>query len=354
MKRKLFISYSHEDVKIVKQFALQLSLRGFDLWMDEKNVTFGENYTTEILKGIHEADIYVVFISENSIQSKWVGAEIDFALRERIERKKLVVVPVRLDDTDMPIPLSNIDYVDARFSVVTAADEMADKFGIDEKKKTAFEQNERGITISSISFEISEDTAVEVGPFNEGITTKDLADDREQVLKKLRKRAHGILLNFVSAENFDFQSPLPKYKNGMYEESSHRISGSTIGSIGERINVEAVVFNPDEKKVMRLLDERLSILSINAITFGFSVPVNDEISILDIGKHCLHKLQEEYIILSYDNNEGATVEVGDDFYLSLMATETVIKIKLSTKYNRQFEKRMKEFSVIEFFENLME
>ena len=40
MKRKLFISYSHEDVKIVKQFALQLSLCGFDLWMDEKNVSF--------------------------------------------------------------------------------------------------------------------------------------------------------------------------------------------------------------------------------------------------------------------------------------------------------------------------
>lgn len=354
MKRKLFISYSHEDVKIVKQFALQLSLCGFDLWMDEKNVSFGGYYTTQILKGIHEADIYVVFISQNSVQSNWIEAEIDFALREKIERKKLVVVPVRLDDADMPIPLSNIDYVDARFSVVTAADEMIDKFGIDEKKKTNFELSDSGIIISSISFEISKDTAVEVGPFNEGITMKDLEEDREHVLKKLRKRAHGILLNFVSAESFDFQSPLPKYKNGMYEESSHRISGRTNGSIAERIKVEAVVFNPDEKKVERLLNERLKILSINAITFGFSVPVNEETSILDIGKYCLHKLQEEYIILSYDNHEGATVEIGDDFYLSLMATEIVIKIKLSTKYDWQFEDRMKKFSPIEFFEKLME
>ena len=33
---EVIISYSHEDMKTVKQIALQLSLRGFDLWMDEK------------------------------------------------------------------------------------------------------------------------------------------------------------------------------------------------------------------------------------------------------------------------------------------------------------------------------
>lgn len=37
-KKKLFISYSHEDTNKVKKFALLLSLHGFDLWMDEKKV----------------------------------------------------------------------------------------------------------------------------------------------------------------------------------------------------------------------------------------------------------------------------------------------------------------------------
>lgn len=36
MKKKMFISYSHEDPSKVKKFAFLLSLRGFDLWMDEK------------------------------------------------------------------------------------------------------------------------------------------------------------------------------------------------------------------------------------------------------------------------------------------------------------------------------
>lgn len=128
MKRKLFISCSHEDVQTVKQFALRLSLHGFDLGMDEKDVSFGGNYTTAILQGIHEADVYLVFLSENSIQSHWVNAEIDFALKEKIEGKKLVIVPVRLDDSEIPVALSNLNYIDARFSVITAADELAEEF----------------------------------------------------------------------------------------------------------------------------------------------------------------------------------------------------------------------------------
>lgn len=203
------------------------------------------------------------------------------------------------------------------------------------------------------TYEISEKTVVEVGPFNEGITTKDLEENKNQILRKLRKKAYGILMNFVSAEDFDFQSALPKFKNGMYEEETQKSAGSTSGSICENIRVEAIVFHPDERKVKRLLKERLSVLNINAITFGFVVPETENESLMTIGKRCLRKIQEEYIILSYDNTEGAKVEIADDFYLSFMVSEHVIKIRLSTKYEFQFEKRMKDFSVIAFLEKLL-
>ena len=347
MKKKLFISYSNEDKKTVKQFAFRLSLYGFDLWIDEKNISFGENYTTAILEAIHEADIYIVFLSENSIKSCWVNEEIDFALSKKIE-KKIVIVPVRLDDCEVPVPLSNIKYVDAQFSVIDAADAIAEKFGAANVSK---ENADDFFNILSITFEISEKTAVEVGPFNEGITISDLEDNREQILKNLKKKAHGILMNFITAEDFDFQSELPKYRNGMYEENIQRISGNANGSIREEVRVEAIVFNPNKEKVKRLLDERISILSINAITFGFSVPVGEQETLLDIGKKFLHRLQEEYIILSYDNNEGAKVEIGDNFYLSFMPSESVLKVRLSTKYDWQFEGCMKKFSVIDFFKN---
>ena len=348
--KKVFISYSHEDVKLVKQFAFQLSLRGFDIWMDEKNITFGGTYTTAILNGIHESDYYLVFISKNSLESNWVGAEIDFALREKIERKKLVIVPVKLDDVDMPVPMANIDYVDARFSIVKAADELAEKCG---NSKEFFSSDNGTLSLTSISFEITERTAVEIGPFNEGITAADLEESRNQLLRTLRKKAHGILMNFVSVSDFDFQSDIPKFKNGLYEERVEKKSGSTSGSVCEQIQVEALVFNPDEKRVKRLLDERLGVLSVNAVIFGFSLAAKDDDNILEIGKRCLNKIQDQYIILSYDHIEGVRVEISDDFYLSFMPFENVIKVKLSTKYDWQFEKKMKEFSIIEFVEKLV-
>lgn len=203
--KKVFISYSHEDIKVVKQFAFQLSLRGFDIWMDEKNIAFGGAYTTAILNGIHESDYYLVFISQNSIKANWVGAEIDFALREKIEGKKLIIVPIKLDDADLPVPLINLDYVDARYSIVAAADKLAGKCGT--SKEYISGDNEL-LSLTSISFEITEKTVVEIGPFNEGITTDDLEESRNQLFHSFRKKTHGILMNFVSINDFDFQSDI--------------------------------------------------------------------------------------------------------------------------------------------------
>lgn len=74
---------------------------------------------------------------------------------------------------------------------------------------------------------------------------------------------------------------------------------------------------------------------------------------LDVGKRCMQKLQDKYMILSYDPNEGAKIELSEDFYLFLAISEDVIRIKLSTKYNWQFEKKYRDFSVFEFIHEIL-
>ena len=100
----------------------------------------------------------MVFISKNSIKSNWLGAEIDFALRENIEHKKLIIVPIKLDDADMPVPLMNLDYVDARFSIVTAADELVEKCGND--------KNFIPSTNETLSLTMSDDSLKDLRIFN--------------------------------------------------------------------------------------------------------------------------------------------------------------------------------------------
>lgn len=348
MKKKMFISYSHEDASKVKKFTFLLSLHGFDLWIDEKSIANGENYTTRILEGIHDSDIYLIFLSEAALKSPWVGAEIDFALREKIEKGRLLVVPVLLEDVEIPVPLSNIDYVDARFSMQKAIEELSEKYQGEKIEHTE-------IVVSSIAFSISEDTTVQVGGYyNECMTMGDLKEDRERVLSDLRKKAYGILMNFVSANDFDFQSEKPKFTNGLYEESVIKKAGSWDDSVRECITVETVVYNPSMDKVTRLMKERLGILSINAIVLGFSIPLKEGESMLDVGKRCFQKIQEDYIILSYDSSDGAKIEMAEDFYLSLLFSDDIMKVKLSTKYRWQFEEKMKAFSVFDFIKELLE
>ena len=58
--------------------------------------------------------------------------------------------------------------------------------------------------------------------------------------------------------------------------------------------------------------------------------------------------------LHHPNNQKPHLLLTDDFYLSLCVTEEIIKIKLCTKYDFQFAKRIKEFSVMDFLKTLIE
>lgn len=348
MKKKIFISYCHEDSDKVKKFAFLLSLHGFDLWMDEKSITNGDNYTTKILEGIHDCDIYLVFLSAAALKSARVGAQIDFVLHKKIEKGRPTIIPILLEDVEIPVSLSNIDYLDARCSIRKAIEKLSEEY-----QKEKVEYND--IIVSSIAFSISKDTSVQVGgPFQEYITMDDLKEDRKRVLSELRKKAYGILMNFVSAVDFDFQSDKPKFTNGLYEENIVKKEGSTTGSICECVTVETVVFNPSMVKINRLMNERLGILNISAITLSFSIPLKDGESMLDVGKRCFEKIQEDYTILSYDSLDGAKIELAEDFYLSLLFSDDIMKVKLSTEYNWQFEEKLKGFSVFEFINKLLE
>lgn len=281
------------------------------------------------------------------MKSKRVDAEIDFALREKIERKHLIIIPILLEDVEIPTSLSNIDYLDARFSLQKAAEELANKYGKEEN-----EHEEIGV--SNITFTISEETSAEIGPFNEGLTSDDLKEERKRILSELRKKAYGILMNFVSPTDFDFQSETPKFTNGLYEETFVKKKGHTKGSICEVISVETTVFNPSMSKVRQLMDERLEVLNINAVTFGFSLPLNEGETMSEVGKKCFQKIQEDYVILSYDLSDGAQIEIVEDFYLVILFSDKLMKVKLSTKYDWQFERKMKDFSVFNFIQNLLE
>ena len=106
-----FVSYSHADSNIVFPVLHKLQLAGFRIWYDE-GINGGENWRKIIASKIEDEKCrdFLLFASANSVKSKDVKAEINYALSQD---KKIIIV--RLDEaafeSDLEMYLSSYHYL---------------------------------------------------------------------------------------------------------------------------------------------------------------------------------------------------------------------------------------------------
>ena len=334
MRTRLFISYSHKDTDKVVSIVRQLALNGYDIWMDVKDIVPGDNYIYKIFEGVHSSDVYVIFLSNASITSNYVTAELSHAVKCQIENPTFKILPILLEDVSIPHIISNIEYVDAINVTSNVIDDIHNILKVD------VNHNKEQLKLSSVEFILAKNTTVEFDA-NTYFEKEDLAEDCNRILSNLRSKAYGILMNFISIDEFDIKSELPHFTNGIYEECITTESGSMIGSNCKRVSLSTIVFNPDEDKVRLLLKKNNDLLVFESITFGFSIPMKDGESYETIGKRCLTKLRNSYIILEYSVKHGAKIQLEEDFYLSFAICNEQIRITLNSKYDFQLSNKLK-------------
>jgi len=105
--KKIFISYSRKDLDFVKELAEDLQQAGYDVWYDLTDLEGGDHWADELQAAIDESQVYVLVISPRSVASEWVEKEFIYA---DSEGKK--IVPLLHEQTDLPLWLINIHYVD--------------------------------------------------------------------------------------------------------------------------------------------------------------------------------------------------------------------------------------------------
>ena len=98
---KIFLSHSSADKSRVLPIAAQLRSNGIDTWIDETEIKWGDSITQKINEGLRSADYILVFLSKNSIKSKWVKEEINAAFKKNIKSAKAVIIPILLDKLDV-------------------------------------------------------------------------------------------------------------------------------------------------------------------------------------------------------------------------------------------------------------
>ena len=100
----VFICHSSKDKKrYVTEFATRLIERGIEAWFDKWEMKIGDSLVNKIFEeGIKNCDKFIIILSKNSIDSKWVKEELDAGVVEKIE-KRTTIMPIIIDD-DIEIP----------------------------------------------------------------------------------------------------------------------------------------------------------------------------------------------------------------------------------------------------------
>ena len=110
----VFLSHNSKDKPFVRQLATRLSDEGVVVWLDEAVLNIGDSLIEKISEGIKGMDYVAAVISKNSVASAWVQKELSLAMTKEIAGRKVVVLPIVIDDCDLPDSLGDKLYADFR------------------------------------------------------------------------------------------------------------------------------------------------------------------------------------------------------------------------------------------------
>lgn len=105
--KSIFLSHNRNDKPFVRRIGKYLSTYGVKCWIDEAEIKIGESLLDKINTAINECDYFGIVLSRNSINSEWVRKELNMALQKEKKYKKLVILPILIDNTELPSSLSD-------------------------------------------------------------------------------------------------------------------------------------------------------------------------------------------------------------------------------------------------------
>jgi hypothetical protein len=80
MANDIFISYSRRDQEFVTRLASELDAQIAGVWFDQSTIQLGQEWQTEILEGIRDCKAFILVLSPDSMESRYVREEVNKAL----------------------------------------------------------------------------------------------------------------------------------------------------------------------------------------------------------------------------------------------------------------------------------
>jgi hypothetical protein len=112
---KVFLCHASQDKLKARELYRYLMRRKVDAWLDEMNLLPGQDWDLEIYKATRDADAIIICLSKESIAKEgYVQKEVRRALDISEEKPDgtIFVIPLRLENCDVPIRLKKYHWVD--------------------------------------------------------------------------------------------------------------------------------------------------------------------------------------------------------------------------------------------------
>jgi len=93
---QVFLSHSSKDRDLIRKISDELRRAGLDVWDDSIEVLPGDNWAQMTSQALEESQAMVVLLTPESIDSKWIKWDIQFALGNISYNRRLI--PVLIGD----------------------------------------------------------------------------------------------------------------------------------------------------------------------------------------------------------------------------------------------------------------
>ncbi len=110
----VFISYSHNDAEIVNKMAAHLVKNNANVWVDTWELNVGDSILSKVQDAIEDSSALLIILSKSSVESEWCKKELNAGLMRELDEKKVIVLPVLVEDCEVPLFLREKMYADFR------------------------------------------------------------------------------------------------------------------------------------------------------------------------------------------------------------------------------------------------
>jgi len=110
----VFISHSHQDNWFVERLAVDFESVGIRSWLDLWEIRVGDSLRRKVEDGIASSAWLAVVLSNASVKSEWVQNELSMGFVRELSEKRVVVLPLVIDECEIPLSMQDKYFADFR------------------------------------------------------------------------------------------------------------------------------------------------------------------------------------------------------------------------------------------------